>query len=392
MKTVTENVYYVGVDDTSIDFFEGMYRVPDGVSYNSYIIKDEKTAVFDSVDARFCDVWLKNVEAVLCGSAPDYIIVQHMEPDHSACIKAFTDKYPSAVVVGNTKTFVMLSEYFGEDYAHRRVAVNDGDELSLGAHTLKFIFAPMVHWPEVMFTYDKLTGTLYSADAFGKFGALSASCDDWTDEARRYYTGIVGKYGVQVGSALKKLGGLDITAIAPLHGPVLSGGKLDNALSSYSKWSAYMPEEKGVLIAFSSVYGHTAQAAMLLLKELFKRGVKAKAVDLIREDWAECVAQAFRFSGLVVATTTYNADIFPAAREFIDRLTERNYQNRVVAFVENGTWAPVCAAKMKVKFDSCKNIVYAENGVKIRSALNDESVGQLCALADELSNLTANNL
>ncbi len=385
MREIAKDIFYVGVDDKKIDLFEGMYKVPQGVMYNSYIIKDKKTAVIDSVDIEFGEEWLGNVKGVLGGAAPDYLIVQHMEPDHSACVEAFIKKYPDTVVVGNRNTFVMLEEYFGNGFPENRLCVKDGEELDLGSHKLKFVFAPMVHWPEVMFTYDSLGGTLFSADAFGKFGASDDS-GEWTDEARRYYIGIVGKYGVQVKSALGKLGSFQINAVAPLHGPVLSGEALKSAINSYLVWSGYEPETDGTLIAYTSVYGHTKRAAQLLADLLKKGGENVKIVDLARDDWAECVAQAFRFSRLVIATTTYNADVFPAAREFIDRLTERNYQNRTVAFIDNGTWSPVCAKLMRVKFEKCKNITFAQTEVKVRSALNGESEAQIAELAEEILN------
>lgn len=384
MKNVTEDIYYVGVDDRKIDLFEGMYKVPEGVSYNSYIIVDEKIAVMDTVDAAFGEEWLKNVGEALRGRKPDYLVVQHMEPDHSACVQKFVEKYPEAAVVGNSKTFVMLSAYFGEDFPANRLVVSDGQELRLGKRTLKFVFAPMVHWPEVMFTYEPTGGTLFSADGFGKFGALNGNKEAWTDEARRYYIGIVGKYGVQVKGALGKLAGLDIARVAPLHGPVLKGESLSEAMRLYSLWSGYKAEERGVLIACASVYGHTRAAASELADELVKRGVAVKVMDLARDDWAECVAQAFRFSGLVIASPTYNADIFPAAREFIDRLTERNYKDRTVGFMENGSWAPLSAKLMMAKMEKCKDIVFAENSVKILSALNGESRAQIAALAEEM--------
>ncbi len=373
----------VGVEDTSIDLFEGMYTVPDGVTYNSYVVRDGKTAVIDSVDAHFADQWLRNIDEALDGKSPDYLIVQHMEPDHSGSVDKFVKKYPQATVVGNQKTFVMLGEFFGEGFPANRVTVKDGEELCLGEHTLKFIFAPMVHWPEVMFTYDSLSSTLFSADAFGSFGIHLDG--DWADEARRYYIGIVGKYGVQVSAVLKKLNGVSLSMIAPLHGKVLYGEDMQRAIELYCKWSSYQPETDGVLIAYTSVYGHTKAAAELLKDEIEKRGGQAKLADLARDDWAECVAQAFKYPKLVVASTTYNAAIFPAAREFIDRLVERNYKNRTVAFIENGTWAPVCAKLMRTEFEACKDITFAETSVKIRSALNDESRGQVIALAEELT-------
>ncbi|MGN0808074.1 MAG: FprA family A-type flavoprotein [Candidatus Coproplasma sp.] len=378
-----ENIIKVGVADRQIDLFEGMYKVPDGVTYNSYVVTGQKVAVIDSVDAHLSDEWLQNIERALGDKSPDYLIVQHMEPDHSGSVDAFVRRYPDAVVVGNSKTFVMLGEYFGAGFPQHTLVVKDGDALDLGGRVLKFIFAPMVHWPEVMFTYDESFATLFSADAFGSFGI---SKDGWDDEARRYYIGIVGKYGVQVTAALKKVSALKIAAVAPLHGEILRGEKLAHAIDLYTKWAGYQPETEGVLVAYSSVYGHTKVAAELLYKELIKRGVETKIVDLARDDWAECVAQAFKYSKLVVATTTYNAAIFPAAREFIDRLVERNFKNRTVAFIENGTWAPVCAKLMRTQFESCKDVTFAENTVKIHSALSDESKQQIVALAEELAN------
>lgn len=384
MQIINEDIYQIGVTDSQIDLFEGMFNVPDGVTYNSYLIRDEKIAVIDTVDGNFGEEWLKNAEKILDGAQPDYLVVQHMEPDHSACIELFVKKYPAVKVVGNGKTFVMLGEYFGEGFPENKLVVADGDELALGKHTLKFVFAPMVHWPEVMFSYDEYSKTLFSADAFGKFGI---SGGEWLDEARRYYIGIVGKYGVQVKAALKKLSAYDIKTVAPLHGPSLSGNALADALKAYALWSEYQPEiSEGTLIAYTSVYGHTAKAALLLAGELEKLGEKVKVLDLARADWAECVAQAFRFPRLVVATTTYNAEIFPAAREFIERLLERGYKNRTVAFVENGTWAPVAAKLMRAQFEKCADINFAQTSVKIRSALNGESEAQLKALAQELAN------
>lgn len=388
MREIVSGVFYAGVDDKQIDLFEGMYKVPYGVSYNSYVIKDEKTAVVDSVDAHFGAEWLQKVESILGGAQPDYLIVQHMEPDHSACIDAFAKKYPNATVVGNQKTFVMLEEYFVPDIAKNRLTVKEGDVLDLGAHKLRFVFAPMVHWPEVMVTYDESAKLLFSADAFGRFGASDCPSQMFESEARRYYIGIVGKYGAQVKAALNKLGSYEIETIASLHGGVLQGEELEKMLRLYTLWSGYQPEmPQGVLIAYASVYGHTKKAAQLLAEELGSKGEQAKLVDLTRDDWSECVAQAFRYPKLVVAATTYNADIFPAAREFIDRLSERNYQNRAVAFIENGTWAPVSAKLMKERFSKCKNLTFAQTEVKIRSAVNGESADKIKALAEELVKL-----
>lgn len=385
MKKIIDDIFYVGVDDLKLDLFEGQFAIPDGISYNSYLIVDEKVAVIDSVDAKFGDEWLANLEEVLEGRSPDYLIVQHMEPDHSSSIRKFTEKYPEAQVVGNQKTFVMLGEYFGAGFPANQLAVKEGETLSFGKHSLRFIFAPMVHWPEVMFSYDAATRTLFSADAFGKFGALSKREKNWEDEARRYYFGIVGKYGAQVKGVLLKVGSLDIDRIAPLHGPVLEGKKLTTAVHHYKKWAAYAPETDGVLIACSSIYGHTREGAEYLAAQLEKRGQKVKLIDLIRDDWAECIAQAFRFPKLVVAATTYNGEIFPAARNFLTGLAERNYQWRTVGFIENGTWAPVCARQMRAKLEDCKNLVFTEAAVKIRSALSEQSRAEIDALAEELS-------
>ncbi|MGN0814985.1 MAG: FprA family A-type flavoprotein [Candidatus Coproplasma sp.] len=386
MNYSVQDVVYVGVIDKDIDFFEGIYKVPEGVTYNSYVIIDDKIAVMDAVDQNFGDEWLANINKATGGKAPDYLIVQHMEPDHSANVKKFADEYPDALIVGNNKTFVMLSEYFGTDFAERRVVVADGDKLSLGKHELTFIFAPMVHWPEVTFTYDSYNKTLFSADAFGKFGTYDG-IENWDDEARRYYIGIVGKYGKQVSAALRKVLAYNIGNICPLHGPVL-GGDLSHYLGLYTKWSGYEAEEEGVLIAYSSVYGHTKEAVNLLKEELINRGyTNVKTCDLVRCDRSECVAQAFRYSKLVLATTTYNADIFPAMREFLDCLSERNYQNRVVGLIENGTWAPVVAKLMKAKLEKCANLNFLDAQVKIRSNLDAESKAQIVALADALINI-----
>lgn len=382
MNEFLKDTYYVGVNDHEIDLFEGMYKVPSGMSYNSYVIKDEKIAVMDSVDADFGEEWLKNISETLGYRSPDYIIVLHMEPDHSANIARLAEKYNKATVVGNMKTFVMLKEFFGTDYEERRLVVKDGDKLPLGKHELTFVFAPMVHWPEVMTAYDSYTGALYSADAFGKFGALD--CDEpWEDEARRYYIGIVGKYGMQVQSLLKKLSDFAINAVCPLHGPLLTEN-LGKYIELYRKWSAYEPEKKGVLVAYTSVYGHTRAAALRLAEELKARGVEVEALDIAREDRAFCVAEAFRYSALVLATTTYNGDIFPAMREYIDCLVERNFQSRKVAFVENGSWAPYAAKAMAAKMEKCKNLVYLRQ-VRIRSSLNEESLAEIKVLADELT-------
>lgn len=385
MNNVTEDIINVGVDDRKIDLFEGMYRVPDGITYNSYVIYDDKIVVMDSVDAHFGEEWLDNLAKTLGDREPDYLIVQHVEPDHSGSIKAFKDKYPRAVLVGNQKTFVMLGEYFGVDYAVNGMTVKNGDKLSLGKHELTFLFAPMVHWPEVMFTYESSERVLFSADAFGSFGVAGDSCADWDDVARRYYIGIVGKFGVQVQSVLNKLAGYELSCICPLHGCAIAETDIPHAVEIYRRWASYEPEIEGTLIAYSSVYGHTKEAAELLGDELKQRGGAVKIVDLVRDDWSECVAQAFRYSKLVVASTTYNGGIFPAAREFIDRLTERNFRRRKIGFIENGTWAPVCAKQMAEKFALAVDLTFANTVVKVRSALNEESINQIRELANELS-------
>ena len=354
------------------------------MSYNSYVILDEKIAVLDSVDAAFRDEWLANIQDALAGRTPDYLIVQHMEPDHSANITAFADTYPDAVIVASEKAFRMINQFFGIDYLERRLVVKEGDTLSLGNHQLHFIEAPLVHWPEVIMTYDSTEKLLFSADAFGKFGALDTE-EDWACEARRYYIGIVGKYGAPVQKLLGKAAGLDIRTICPLHGPILSEN-LGYYLNLYNIWSSYQPEEEGVLIAYTSVYGNTKKAVLLLEDELKKNGCsKVVVTDLARSDMAEAVEDAFRYSKLVLATTTYNGEIFPFMREFIHHLTERNYSNRTVAFIENGSWAPVATRVMKSRLENSKNLTYADTGVKIMSALNDESIAQVKALAAELA-------
>lgn len=383
MDKVTEDIYYVGVNDYGIDLFEGIYKVPSGMAYNSYIILDEKIAVMDSVDADFKNQWLDNIDKVLNGKKPDYLVVSHMEPDHSANVFAFAEKYPEAKIVGNNKTFVMLAEFFGTDFSEKRIVVTDGAELALGRHKLKFVFAPMVHWPEVMMAYEESEKVFFSADAFGKFGALDCE-EKWEDEARRYYYGIVGKYGLQVQSLLKKVSAYEIKAICPLHGPILNEN-LYHYLDLYNKWSSYTPEVDGVMIAYTSVYGHTRQAAENLMRLLKDRGCTVTICDLARSDRSRCVGEAFMFNKLVLATTTYNAEIFPAMREFIDCLAERNYQNRTVGIIENGSWSPVAAKCIKQRLEKCKNITYAVNEVKIRSSLNSESSANLVALAEELS-------
>ena len=380
---ITNDIKYVGVNDHSIDLFEGQYDVPNGMSYNSYAIIDERIAVMDTVDASFTREWLDNISEALEGRKPDYLVVQHMEPDHSANIVNFLDTYPEATVVSSAKAFAMMKGFFGTDFAHRRIVVGEGDTLSLGSHTLTFITAPMVHWPEVIVTYDSKDKVLFSADGFGKFGALDVQ-EDWACEARRYYIGIVGKYGAQVQSLLKKASGLDISIICPLHGPVLSED-LGYYIGLYNTWSSYAVESEGIVIAYTSVYGNTKKAVMLLADKLRENGCPKVVVnDLARCDMAEAVEDAFRYGTLVLATTTYNADIFPFMHQFITALTERNYQNRTVALIENGSWAPLAAKIMKEMLSGSKNISFAENSVKIMSALNDESLAQLDALANEL--------
>ena len=380
---VTKDIRYIGVNDREIDLFEGQYVVPEGMAYNSYVILDEKIAVMDSVDARFGEEWLSKLRAVIGDRAPDYLIVQHMEPDHSANITTFAAAYPQAKIVASAKAFAMMKNFFGTDFADRQVVVGEGSTLSLGKHELTFITAPMVHWPEVIMTYDGADRVLFSADAFGKFGALDAE-EDWACEARRYYFGIVGKYGAQVQAVLKKAAALDIKTICPLHGPVLSEN-LGYYLDLYNTWSGYGTESEGVLIAYTSVYGNT-QKAVEELAELLKKAGCPKVVvnDLARCDMAEAVEDAFRYGKLVLATTTYNMDIFPFMRSFIDHLTERNFQNKTVAFIENGSWAPMATKVMRGMLEKCKNITYTEAGVRIMSALNEESRAQLCALAEEL--------
>lgn len=381
---ITENVFYVGVDDKTIDLFEGQYRVPNGMAYNSYVIVGEKIAVLDTVSEGFGNEWLSAIDKTLGGKSPDYLIVQHMEPDHSANVTLFCEKYKNAAVVSNQKAFTMMKNFFGNDFAERRIVVKDGEKLSLGGTELAFVFAPMVHWPEVMVTYDETHKILFSADAFGKFGASDA-CEDWACEARRYYFGIVGKYGVMVQTLLKKAAALDVKTICPLHGPVLKEN-LGYYLNLYDIWSSYKAEADGVFIAYTSVYGHTEKAAKLLAEKLSENGCKKVVMsDLARSDMAENVEDAFKYGKLVLATTTYNGDVFPFMREFIAHLTERNYQNRKIGFIENGSWAPIAAKIMKEKFASSKNVTFAENTVTITSALNETSRAQIDALAKELA-------
>lgn len=384
MIKITNDIYYIGVNDHNIDLFEGQYVVPNGMAYNSYIILDEKIAVFDTVDGNFGDEWLGKISEVLGDRSPDYLIVQHMEPDHSANIEKFVKKYPDAVIVGNAKTFTMIANFFEElDLGDKKLTVKDGEKLSLGKHELTFVFAPMVHWPEVMFTYDSSDKVLFSADAFGKFGALDTE-EDWACEARRYYFGIVGKYGAQVQAVLKKAAALDISVICPLHGPVLSED-LPYYLGLYNTWSSYGVESEGVFIAYTSVYGNTKKAAELLAQKLNEKGCpKTVIADLAREDMAEAVEDAFRYGKIVLATTTYNADIFPFMKQFICELTERNYQNRTIGIIENGSWASTAAKVIKGMFEKSKNITFAENVVSIKSAVKQDNIAQIEALADEL--------
>ncbi len=382
---ISNDVLYVGVNDHRVDLFEGQYDVPDGMAYNSYLIRDEKIAVMDTVDAHFTHEWLDNVGRALAGRKPDYLVVQHMEPDHSANIVNFLKTYPEATVVSSAKAFTMMQNFYGADFADKRVVVKEGDTLPLGRHTLHFIGAPMVHWPEVLMTYDDADKVLFSADGFGKFGANDMEDDDWACEARRYYFGIVGKYGAQVQAVLKKAAGLDIAVICPLHGPVLSEN-LGYYLNLYDIWSSYGVETDGVCVCYTSVYGNTKKAAELFAERLKANGCPKVALnDLARCDMAEAVEDAFRYGKLVLATTTYNADIFPFMRTFIEALTERGYQNRTVGFIENGSWAPLAAKVMRGMFEHSKNIAFAEHTVRIVSALNDESKAQLEALADELT-------
>ena len=384
MNKITNDIYYIGVNDHEIDLFEGQYDVPNGMAYNSYIIMDEKIAVFDTVDQNFTAQWLSNIKQILADRKPDYLIVQHMEPDHSANILNFIKEYPEAKIVGNAKTFGMIANFFeGLDLGDKKLEVKEGETLSLGKHELKFVFAPMVHWPEVMFTYDMTDKVLFSADAFGKFGALDVD-EDWACEARRYYFGIVGKYGVQVQAVLKKAAALDIQTICPLHGPILKED-LGYYLGLYNTWSSYGVESEGIFIAYTSVYGNTKKAAELLRDKLLEKGCPKVAIaDLAREDMAESVEDAFRYGKLVIATTTYNADIFPFMKHFILDLTERNYQNRTIGIIENGSWAPMAAKVVKGMFEKSKNITWTETTVSIKSAVKSENIAQIEALAEEL--------
>ena len=383
---VTDSIRYVGVNDHQVDLFEGQYQVPNGMSYNSYVILDEKVAVMDTVDIHFGEEWMANVKAVLAGRTPDYLIVQHMEPDHSANISRFLEEYPQATVVATAKAFVMMKQFFGNDYADRRIVASEMSELSLGAHTLHFVMTPMVHWPEVMVTYESSEKVLFSADGFGKFGALD--CDEpWDDEARRYYIGIVGKYGVQVQALLKKAAALDIAVICPLHGPVLTSD-LSHYVNLYQLWSTYTPEKEAVVIAYASVYGNTKEAALLLADILREKGKEVHVYDLARCDMSQAVADAFCCSSLVLASITYNADIYPCMKTFINQLVEHNYQNRIVGFIENGSWAPMAAKVMQKMLEGCKKLTFAEPVVTVRSAVTKQAKPQIkeqmSALAAEL--------
>ena len=380
---ITKDIIYIGVNDYQLDFFEGQYIAPKGMAYNSYLIIDEKTAVIDSVDGNFTQQWLDNIAKALDGKVVDYLVVQHMEPDHSAGILDFVQAYPHAKIVASCKAFAMMKNFFCTDFAEKQVVVCEGGELSLGKHKLNFITAPMVHWPEVIMTYDSTDKVLFSADAFGKFGAFDAD-EGWTDEARRYYIGIVSKYGSQVQAVLRKIAKMDIEKICSLHGSVI-GENIPYYLERYNMWSGYQPEEDGVIIAYTSIYGNTKKAVLQLAEELRVNGCpKVALIDIARSDWSCAVAEAFRYDKLVLATTTYNADIFPAMRQFIDHLVERNFSNHTIAFVENGSWAPVAAKAMKAMIEKNRENTFAENSVKIVSALNEESTAQIKALAQEL--------
>ncbi len=379
---ISKTVLYVGVNDHITDLFEGQYVVPNGMAYNSYLILDQKTAVMDTVDIRFCDEWLNNLEKALDGKTPDYLIVQHMEPDHSGSIVKFMEKYSDAQIVSSIKAFTMMKNYFGTDFSDRQVVVGENSTLSLGERVLTFITAPMVHWPEVIVTYDSLDKILFSADGFGKFGALDIE-EDWACEARRYYFGIVGKYGANVQILLKKASNLDIQTICPLHGPILTEN-LSYYINLYDIWSSYKPEVKGVFIAYTSVYGNTKKAVEILAEKLKEKGVKVSVSDLAREDLAEAVEDAFKYDKLVLATTTYNGGIFPYMNDFIHHLTERNYQNRTVAFIENGSWMPTATKVMKDKFSASKNLNFANTEIKILSSLNDKNLEEIESLANEL--------
>ncbi len=380
---ITKDIRYIGVNDHQVDLFEGQYDVPNGMAYNSYVILDEKVAVMDTVDQNFGQEWLNNLEKALEGRKPDYLVVQHMEPDHSANIHVFLQAYPEATVVSSAKAFTMMKQFFGTDYADRRMVVGEGNTLSLGKHVLTFVTAPMVHWPEVIVTYDSYDKVLFSADGFGKFGALDAE-EDWACEARRYYIGIVGKYGPQVQALLKKAAGLDIAIICPLHGPVLTEN-LGYYINLYDIWSSYRVESEGVVVAYTSIYGNTKKAAVLLAEKLEAKGVKVALTDLARDDMHEAVEDAFRYGKLVLASPTYNGDVFPFMKEYIHHLTERNYQNRTVAFIENGTWAPTAAKVMAKMLENSKNLTFLDTNVKILSAMNDKNVAEIDALVEALT-------
>ena len=380
--TITKDIRYVGVNDHQVDLFEGQYDVPNGMAYNSYVILDDKIAVMDTVDQNFGAEWLNNLENALDGRCPDYLVVQHMEPDHSANIHVFLTRYPEATVVASAKAFTMMKQFFGTDYADRRIVVGEGDTLTLGKHVLTFVTAPMVHWPEVIVTYDSYDKVLFSADGFGKFGALDVE-EDWACEARRYYIGIVGKYGAQVQALLKKAAALDIAIICPLHGPVLTEN-LGYYINLYDIWSSYRVESDGVVIAYTSIYGNTKKAALLLAEKLETMGQKVTVTDLARDDIHEAVEDAFRYGKLVLATSTYNGDIFPFMKEYIHHLTERNFQNRTIGLIENGSWAPVAAKVMKKMLENSKNLTFVEPTVKIFSAMNDKNVAEIEALAEAL--------
>lgn len=380
---ITNDIRYVGVNDHEVDLFEGQYLVPNGMAYNSYVIVDDKVAVMDTVDQRFGESWLSNIAAVLGDRKPDYLVVQHMEPDHSANIVKFLERYPDATVVGNAKTFVMMAQFFPDAPEMKRLIVKDGETLTLGKHKLTFVFAPMVHWPEVMVSYDSFDKVLFSADGFGKFGALDVE-DEWDCEARRYYIGIVGKYGMQVQKLLKAAATLDIAVICPLHGPILKEN-LGHYIEKYDIWSSYRPEDSGVMIAYASVYGHTKAAAEELARELESRGQKVVLADLAREDMAECVEDAFRYDRLVLASVTYNGDIFPPMHAFLHALTERSFQNRTVAFMENGTWAPAAARIMAAALEKSKNITFAQEKVTMKSAMDQDTKASIRRLAEELA-------
>ena len=383
MNKIKENVYYIGVNDHLLDLFEGQYIVPNGMAYNSYIIADEKTAILDTVDVKFGDKWLQNIKDVLGDKSPDYLIIQHMEPDHSACIGDFTAKYPDTTIIGNAKTFDMLRAFFPDLTLQNTLVVNDGEKLSLGSRELTFVTAPMVHWPEVMMTYDSCDKIFFSADAFGKFGALDVE-EEWACEARRYYFGIVGKYGMQVQALFKKIANLDIQTICPLHGPILTEN-LGYYLALYNTWSSYGVESEGIFIAYTSVYGNTKKAAELLRDKLIEKGCPKVAIaDLAREDMAEAVEDGFRYGKIVLATTTYNGEMFPFMNQYVDALVERNYQNRTIGIIENGSWAAMAAKRIKAKFENSKNITFTNTTVSIKSALKPENIAQINDLADEL--------